>query len=61
MEEEFLQKYQMHQSNFNELVSLISKIILCFTPTQNIEQAKPEHQVLLFLYYLGKTGSKWRE
>jgi hypothetical protein len=49
MEEEFLQKYQMHQSNFNQLVSP-AKIIPCFTPTQI--KTRPNQNIDYCYFYI---------
>jgi DDE superfamily endonuclease len=56
VDDEFLQKYRMHWASFKQLVELIKDHPI-FHIDSNKDQAKPEHQLLLFLYYLGKSGS----
>jgi hypothetical protein len=46
----------MHWARFKQLVELIKDHPI-FHIDSNKDQAKPEHQLLLFLYYLGTSGS----
>jgi DDE superfamily endonuclease len=55
-EEEFLQKYHMHRASFNQLAEIIKDNPVFHTDVKK-EQAPVKHQLLLFLYYLGRSGS----
>jgi DDE superfamily endonuclease len=55
-EEEFLQKYRMHRESFRQLLDMI-KDNPVFQSSGVREQAPVAHQLLLFLFYLGKSGS----
>jgi hypothetical protein len=55
-DEEFLQKYRMHHKNFHKLLAMIIDHPV-FKTNYNKQQAPVAHQLLLFLFYLGKSGS----
>ena len=55
-EEEFLQKYRMHRDSFHEILEKI-KGHPVFVTKNNNSQAPVEHQLMLFLFYIGMAGS----
>jgi hypothetical protein len=55
-EDEFLHKYRMHRSSFYRLLSLIEKHP-AFVSNGRKKQAPVKYQLLLFLFYIGKSGS----
>jgi hypothetical protein len=55
-DEEFLQKYRMHRDSFKMIVSLINNHP-AFQSRGRKKQAPVEHQLMVFLYYIGVSGS----
>ena len=57
-EDEFLQKYRMHRSSFQQLLTLIQDhpVFECKNQLKR-QQAPVAHQLLLFLFYIGRAGS----
>ena len=56
-EEECLENYCMHQESIRKLVEL-TKCHPIFRSTNNKKQATMEHQLMVFLRYLGHPGSR---
>jgi hypothetical protein len=56
LQEEFFQKYRMHCESFRKLLDII-KDHPVFQTDGVKQQAPVAHQLLLFLFYLGKSGS----
>ena len=59
MDEEFLGKYRMHRESFHAIVEQIRghPIFQSDTSTQYCTQAPVKHQLMIFLYYIGRSGS----
>jgi hypothetical protein len=55
-DDEFLHKYRMHRSSFYRLLALIEKHP-AFVSKGRKKQAPVKYQLLLFLFYIGKSGS----
>jgi hypothetical protein len=55
-EDEFLQKYRMHRESFHRLLPMI-KDHPVFQSDGAKQQAPVAHQLLVLLFYLGKSGS----
>jgi hypothetical protein len=55
-DEEFVQKYRMHCDSFRMIVSLINNHP-AFQSRGEKKQAPVEHQLMVFLYYIGVSGS----
>lgn len=55
-EDEFLEKYRMHRSSFKKLLEKIQDHAV-FQNSSYKPQAPVSHQLLLFLHYLGRSGS----
>jgi len=55
-DDEFLQKYRMHRDSFKMIVSLINNHP-AFQSKGKKPQAPVEHQLMVFLYYIGVSGS----
>jgi hypothetical protein len=55
-DDEFLHKYRMHCSSFYHLLSLIENLP-AFVSNGPKKQAPVKYQLLLFLFYIGKSDS----
>ena len=54
--QEFLEQYHMHQESFRKLVEL-TKHTQYFIQINNEKQPTIKHQLMVFLQYLGNSGS----
>ena len=55
--DEFLQKYRLHRENFDYVVNRLSQHEVFRSGKVRRPQRPPSHQLMLFLHYLGTSGS----